>query len=221
MPPKIRSSSQQKKQAESKRQARTEALDRSVRSAADARRAESSRSGNVIEGLWEAIPDFVKILAVVVVLGVFFVVIPLRRFQHQAYLDEGGRFGHNTTDTFHMVRLKDVDDTAVAMHKARRELRKKLVTTDLAIDELYDEDLIDGERTELLKQMLDNTADNFRLRDQIDFKDVSGVGGELLGMGFAYTLFDNLETSIRELIEKKEPIDIDAFEDFAEALDIV
>ena len=107
------------------------------------------------------------------------------------------------------------------MHKARRELRKKLVTTDLAIDELYDEGLIDGERTELLKQMLDNTADNFRLRDQIDFKDVSGVGGELLGMGFAYTLFDNLETSIRELIEKKEPIDIDAFEDFAEALDIV
>ena len=176
--------------------------------------------GSVLVGLWEAIPPLVKGLAVILVLGVFLVVMPLLSFKRQAYLDEGGRFGHNSADTFFIMRYKGTDqDDAATAHLARRTLRQQLVKTDLAIDQMRSRRLLDAERCELLRQMLDNSADHWSLRKRIDCADMTGLSGMVIGCGLHLVLFENLQRQMDELIANDQPADIEAFEQFLRGLE--
>ena len=109
--------------------------------------------------LWEAIPTFVKALAIVVVVTIFAVVLPLVQLNEQWYNDNGGRFGQHSLDTMNAASYRNKGKPQLSeIHIERRELRKALVRADLLIDELAVDEILEPEEVASARQTLDELA---------------------------------------------------------------
>ena len=135
------------------------------------------------QSLVEAIPGWVFGLLAIAVFGVLLIVIPLLRFRHQSYLDNGGRFGSNSFDTMIAVSLKAENrDDEAAVHIARRELRKLLVEVDLRIEAMNGRGTLSSDDARVLRSRLDELADDNGLLVPFNARDVTAPGALVLGL---------------------------------------
>ena len=137
---------------------------------------------------WDAVPTFVKLLALVVALAYIIVVMPLLHFQEESYWDEGGPYGHNTTDTLYMAKARGGGHNDVAdFHLARRELRKAIVRVHRAVDMLVDNEVVTKQEAKNYQSVLQSMAEEFSLTQNVWGKDMFGLGAQTSVMSIVAT----------------------------------
>jgi len=160
--------------------------------------------------LWEAIPGFVKALAIVVVVTIFLVVRPLINLNTQWQNDNGGRFGQHSFDTVSALHYKNKREPVLhKIHIARRELRKALVRVDLLIDEFADEELVDEQEAISARRALDQIARERILIAAFRAEDFFSPVGELLALVTKLNMVTELEEHMkRARRESKEAVGV-------------
>jgi hypothetical protein len=160
--------------------------------------------------LWEAIPGFVKALAIVVVVTIFAVVRPLINLNTQWQNDNGGRFGQHSIDTVSALHYKNKKEPVLhKIHIARRELRRALVRVDLLIDEFADEELVDEQEAISARRALDQIARERLLITPFSAEDFFSPVGELLALGTSFSVVTGLEEHMkRARRESKEAVGV-------------
>ena len=127
--------------------------------------------------LWDSIPTMAKALSFIAVATYVIVILPLLAFQHQSYLDAGGPYGHNTTDTIYYSKAWNKgQESLAAYHLARREFRKALVRVHVRIIELKDDGVLPKKAHDNYQSSLLTTANDYQLTLNM-WGDGMGAGG--------------------------------------------
>jgi predicted RNA-binding Zn-ribbon protein involved in translation (DUF1610 family) len=127
--------------------------------------------------LWDSIPTMAKALSVIAVATYVIVILPLLAFQRQSYLDAGGPYGHNTTDTIYYSKASNQGKESLASyHLARREFRKALVRVHVRMIELKDDGVLPKKAHDNYQSSLLTTANDYQLTLNM-WGDGMGAGG--------------------------------------------